>query len=280
MDLNRIAQLRDDYANNGVVHLPQGLGPAGLAAAQAAFEWSMANPGPLARSFEGGTGLFYNDLLNPNAFEAYRNLLEGTEAADLVASLWPGSDVWFLYEQIFLKEGGESRRTPWHQDSSYLPIGGETIAVMWIPFDSVAKADSLEFVTGSHRGVLYDGSSFDPNDDTAPIYGNGAMPRLPDIEKNRAAFDIVSFACEPGDVVIFHPAILHGGAPTHVGSRRRTLSLRFFGDDAHYASRPSFDDDVAALDQSVFGQMRRELADGAPFRHPYFPKIRDGAKAA
>jgi ectoine hydroxylase-related dioxygenase (phytanoyl-CoA dioxygenase family) len=280
MDLNEIARLRDTYARDGVVHIPQALGPRCLKLAEEAFNWSMAHPGPLARSFEGGTGTFYNDLLNPDALPAYRALLETSETADVVAALWPKSDVWFLYEQIFLKEGGESRRTPWHQDSSYLPIEGDTIAVMWIPFDPVAKEDALEFVRGSHRGVLYDGSTFDPKDDTTPLYGDGSMPRLPDIEKNRSAYDILSWGCVPGDVLVFHPAILHGGAPTHVGTRRRTLSLRFFGDDARYASRPGFTENEDSLDESVFGQMRRTLDDGAPFRHPYFPRIREKPLAA
>src|SRR5271166_6619377 len=90
-------------------------------------------------------------------------------------------DVWFMYEQVFLKDGGAARRTPWHQDSCYLPVAGEQLMVMWISFDPVAKQGALEFVRGSHRGVLYDGSSFDPDDDTAPLYADGRMPRLPNI---------------------------------------------------------------------------------------------------
>jgi ectoine hydroxylase-related dioxygenase (phytanoyl-CoA dioxygenase family) len=143
-----------------------------------------------------------------------------------------------MYEQVFLKEGGESRRTPWHQDSSYLAIAGEHLAVAWISFDPVAKTDALEFVRGSHRGVLYNGSRFALDDDTAPLYPGEALPRLPDIEAGRAAWDIVSWETAPGDVVLFHPAMLHGGAPTHPGQRRRTLTLRFFGRDARYDPRP------------------------------------------
>jgi ectoine hydroxylase-related dioxygenase (phytanoyl-CoA dioxygenase family) len=277
MTLDEIAGLRSTYAADGVVHIPQALDAATLAQAKAAFDWSMANKGPLARAFEGGTGLFYNDLLNPNALSAYRTLLEHSPVADVVAALWGARNVWFLYEQIFLKEGGESRRTPWHQDSSYLPIEGESIAVMWIPFDPVPKADSLEFVRASHRGPLYDGSRFEPGDDTAPLYGDGTMPRLPDIEAERGRYDILSWSCAPGDVLVFHPAILHGGAPTHPGGRRRTLSLRFFGSDAVYADRPTVGGDDANLDDSVFGQMRRQLRRGDPFRHSYFPQVRGAA---
>ena len=112
---------------------------------------------------------FYQDLANPQAPAAYRRMLEASPAPDIVAALWGTPDVWFMYEQVFLKEGGESRRTPWHQDSSYLPIDGNDIAVMWISFEPVAKENALEFVRGSHRGVLYDGSRFDPEDDTAPL---------------------------------------------------------------------------------------------------------------
>jgi ectoine hydroxylase-related dioxygenase (phytanoyl-CoA dioxygenase family) len=191
--------------------------------------------------------------------------------------LWRRADVWFMYEQVFLKEGGESRRTPWHQDSSYLPIDGSQIAVMWISFDPVAKNDSLEFVRGSHRGVMYDGSRFDPNDDTAPIYGDGSLPRLPNIEAERSRWDIVSWAVEPGDVLVFHPGVLHGGAATHRGTRRRTLSLRFFGEDAVYALRPGMSGKRRPVDDpeaSVFARAAAALSPGDPLCHPGFPKLR------
>jgi hypothetical protein len=51
--------------------------------------------------------------LNPNALTGYRRSLEELQAPDVIAELWNSPDVWFMYEQVFLKEGGESRRTPW-----------------------------------------------------------------------------------------------------------------------------------------------------------------------
>ncbi len=248
-----------------------------LSLAQAAFDWSLAHPSPAANRYAGGEGTFYQDLANPKAAAAYRELIERSNAADIAAALWGSDDVWFMYEQVFLKEGGESRRTPWHQDSSYLPIDGSQIAVMWISFDPVAKNDSLEFVRGSHRGVMYDGSRFDPNDDTAPIYGDGSLPRLPNIEAERSRWDIVSWAVEPGDVLVFHPGVLHGGAATHRGTRRRTLSLRFFGPDAVYASRPGMSGKRRPVDDpeaSVFARAAAALSPGDPLRHPGFPKLR------
>ena len=277
MTVEAIGKLSAAFRKDGVVCVRNAFDRDALAMAQAAFDWSLANPSPAANRYGGGEGTFYQDLANPKAAAAYRPLLERSNAADIAAALWGSDDVWFMYEQVFLKEGGENRRTPWHQDSSYLPIDGSEIAVLWISFDAVAKADSLEFVRGSHRGTMYDGSRFDPNDDTAPIYGDGSLPRLPNIEAERDRWDIVSWGVEPGDVLVFHPGMLHGGAATHRGTRRRTLSLRFFGDDVVYAARPGMSGKRRAVDDpeaSVFARAAAALSPGDPLRHPGFPKLR------
>ena len=144
------------------------------------------------------------------------------------------------------EEGGRTRRTPWHQDTSYLPITGQKLAVLWISFDPVAKEAALEFVRGSHRGPLHDGSRF----------------------------DIVSFPVEPGDVVAFHPSMLHGGAATPPGGRRRTLTLRFFGDDVRYAPRAGFSGILPDEPTTYFEELPACLRAGDPFRHSGFPKVR------
>jgi ectoine hydroxylase-related dioxygenase (phytanoyl-CoA dioxygenase family) len=223
-------------------------------------------------------GTFYQDLANPAALTRYRPLIHDTEIADLVAALWDTPDVWFMYEQVFAKSGGATRRTPWHQDTPYLPVRGSHVAVMWMSFEPVAAEHALEFVRGSHRGALYDGSRFDPDDDTAPIYGDGSLPRLPDIESQRDRWPIVSWATAPGDVLVFHPAMLHGGGATTESTSRRTLSLRFFGADAVVAARPNAvvaERADPSPDPAVHPLTRmRRLPDGAPFRDPAFPRVR------
>lgn len=277
--------LREEFRENGVVFISNALDPASLRMAEEAYNWSLAHPSPGAANFvtKNSAATFYQDLANPKAIGAYRRLLEDSPAGDIVAELWGTPNVWFMYEQVFLKEGGESRRTPWHQDSSYLPIDGPDIAVMWISFEPVAKENSLEFVRGSHRGVTYDGSRFDPDDDTAPLYGNGVLPRLPNIEAEREKWDIVSWGVQPGDVLVFHPAMLHGGAPTHGHIRRRTLSLRFFGDHSYYKRRPidvetttpPFRREPGQEDtRSPLAKVGETLKPGDPFRHPEFLKVR------
>lgn len=262
-----LAATRRDYQQDGVVFLPGVLDAKALAQAQAAYDWSLAHPGPLATKFaDTSDATFYNDLYNPGCKDAYAPMLRASPLPRLIADIWGSPDVWFMYEQVFLKEGGEARRTPWHQDSSYLTIAGDDLAVAWITFDPVAKSESLEFVRGSHKGVLYNGSRFELGDDTAPLHPDADMPRLPDIEAERDRWDIVSWAVSPGDVVLFHPAMLHGGAPTHPGQRRRTLTLRFFGDDSRYDQRPG------RAGPRVEG-IHQRMGHGDPFRDPAFLQL-------
>lgn len=257
------------YQADGAIHLPGVIDSATLAHLERGFNWNLANPTPSAcRFYEGEGAEFYQDLCHPQAAHEYREVLEQSVVADIVAALWGSSDVWFLYEQVFLKQGdAASRRTPWHQDTPYLALDGEELAVMWISFDPVPREQSLEFVRGSHRGELYNGSAFDADDDTAPIYADG-LPRLPDIERDRASWDIIGWAVAPGDVVVFHPSTLHGGGATAAGARRRTLSLRFFGADAVYAERP------AEAPAPLTAGLHDCLSPGMPFRHPAFPRLR------
>ena len=263
----------ETYRRDGVVYLPGALDAYAVAEAQKAYEWSLANPGPGAsRIAQRGEGLFYQDLYNPGCMEAYRHMLETSCVGDVVSQIWDSPDVWFMYEQVFLKEGGDARRTPWHQDSSYLSVAGEHLAVMWITIDPLTAEDSLEFIKGSHKGVLYNGSRFDVDDDTAPLHETDKAPRLPDIEAHRGDYDIISWANQPGDVVLFHPAMLHGGAPTRPGQRRRTLTLRFFGDQSYYDTRPG------PTGPNAPG-LHAMLSQGDAFRHPAFLKLRPHPRA-
>lgn len=285
------SSLNQSFRSDGVVHIAGALSTATLKLAENAFNWNLSHPGPGAAELPAnGSGTFYQDLANPASFAAYAELLDAAEIGRAIRSVWGKPDVWFMYEQVFRKSGGATRRTPWHQDTPYLPIEGDDLAVMWISFDPVTAEKSLEFVRGSHRGTLYDGSRFDPEDDTAPLYGDGSMPQLPDIEADRSRWPIVSYAIEPGDVVIFHPAILHGGAGTDAARERRTLSLRFFGEDAVVAHRPG--GPVETQDSTIrtestqdtktaSGKMKvhplttmRSKPAGSPFRDNLFPKLR------
>ena len=279
-ELADFATLRATYRNDGVVFIPAALNENALRLAEACFYWTLENPGPGAGAVLHGTpGTFYQDQANPDAFPAYRELLCDTAVADIAAGLFDCDNVWLMYEQIWLKEGADTRRTPWHQDLPYLPAEGDDLAVLWTSLDAVDKAHSLEFVKGSHRGPLYNPSAFNPQDTSANLFDADTWPALPDVDAAPHQFPILSWAFEPGDVVVFHPATLHGGAATVADKRRRTLSLRFFGDDARCAARPH--DGMANVDGLKHDDGGRHplkkmaLAEpGTLFRHPEFPQLR------
>src|SRR5579875_1954776 len=99
--------LQHQYEEDGVVLLKGALDPGSLAAAQAAYEWSLANPGPGASRLPpkaGAGGVFLNDLFNPRCLEGYREMLRASPLPRLIAEVWGSDDVWFFYEQVFLKE--------------------------------------------------------------------------------------------------------------------------------------------------------------------------------
>lgn len=246
---------------DGVVNLKGALTPAALAKLEAAIEWSLANPSPSARNFyPGEPALFFEDR-----GQNHRDVARAVGLDSMVSALWDEDQLWYMGEQLFLKEGGHSRRTPWHQDTSYLRMRGSQLIACWISLDALPKEHCLEFVRGSHKGTLYNGSAFADDDDTSPLYRHSPLPRLPDIQANRDAFDIASWDITPGDVVVFHLGILHGGAGTAPGIRRRTVSMRFMGPNVVYDGRVRGQDGALAGNDEAMADVYAGMKDGDPF---------------
>ena len=62
-----LAALSRAYREDGVVVVPRALGREALAQAHAAYDWSLAHPGPLRDEVRAAQtdATFYNDLYNP-----------------------------------------------------------------------------------------------------------------------------------------------------------------------------------------------------------------------
>jgi ectoine hydroxylase-related dioxygenase (phytanoyl-CoA dioxygenase family) len=255
------------FHEDGVVLLPQVLEPTWMDLVELGVTRNLRNPGPYHTiHYEGTPRAFVDDYCNYAAVPEYRMLVEHSPIVDVVATILGTERLWLFYDQIFVKDAGAgtARRTPWHQDATYWITGGRQLAGFWITLDDTPAEESLEFVRGSHLGPLYAGTAFDPNDETVPYQPHG-YERIPDIEADRASFDIVSFPITRGDVVLFHPAMLHGGGATAGGRPRRTLSLRFFGDDVVYETRPR--------PAPRYPGTSALLQPGDPLRGPWFPQV-------
>src|SRR5215213_9035053 len=228
---------REIWERDGVVHLPQVLPKEWVDLIEVGITRNLQHPGPYGRHlYPDSDREIIMDHSNFRAIPEYQILLSDSPIAEVVASILGTEQLWLFFDQLWVKEPGPGRRTPWHQDTTSWIAEGTHVGGFWISLDPLTASESLEFVRGSHRGPLYAGTAFDPYDETTPYYAEADWPRLPDIEADRSAWDILSFDFEPGDAIFFHPSVLHGGG---AGSqRRRTLSLRFFGDDAIYSPRP------------------------------------------
>jgi Phytanoyl-CoA dioxygenase (PhyH) len=260
---------RETLARDGVVCLKGALGSDAMAKVEAAVARSLSKPSPTARRFyPNDDSLFLEDR-----GQNHVGLVRETGLDTTVAALWDVDRLWYMGEQLFLKEGDASRRTPWHQDTSYLRMMGEQIVACWISLEALPKEHCLEFVRGSHRGVLFNGSAFAEDDDTAPLYKHSPLPRLPDIQADRKAFDILSWDIEPGDVIVFHLGVLHGGAGTAPGIRRRTISLRFLGPDVVFDGRPRDERGAQEGNDAALADVYAGLAHGDPFPTAHMPLV-------
>ena len=261
------AAAADALDADGVVHLAGALDDNALGMVTEAVEWSLNHPSPNAvRFYPNEDATFFEDT-----GQNHLDLVRRTGIDTMVSALWGGvDDMWYLGEQLFLKEGGSSRRTPWHQDTSYLRMRGSQLVACWISLDPLPRQHCLEFVRASHKGTLYNGSAFAAHDDTAPLYKRSPLPRLPDIQQHREEFDILSWDVQPGDVLVFHLGILHGGAGTEPGIRRRTVSLRFLGPNVVFDGRPRDDAGAQEGNDAAMATLYGALEDGDPF-HTVLP---------
>lgn len=266
---DHVDELRAVFWRDGVVVLRALFDDSWMALVAAGIERNLRNPGPNCQEHYAATSrAFLDDYCNYYAVPEYRMLVEWSPLAGCTASVLGTDRLWLFYDQIFVKAAPESeaRRTPWHQDTTYWVTGGEMLAGAWITVDATRREESLEFVRGSHRGPTFAGTVFDDHDETIPYaHPDDGFARIPDIEADRAAFDIVSFATEPGDVILFHPGVLHGGGATPESAPRRTLSLRFFGDDVTY--------DPPRRPAPRYPGLDAVLEVGEPLRGPWFPQV-------
>jgi hypothetical protein len=277
MDMHVTEQMKRNLADDGAIVVRGLFTPEQLKRVRQCFDYGIAHPGQPSKVYEGTSDEHFNEYGNPANVEQYLAMINELGLQDFVASLWDSENVWFLGEELFIKSGGKAGRSPWHQDTSYMPANGPHLLNIWISFERIPKQNSLEIVRGSHLSTQYDGTSYlDPSDPTARVWGEDYFPRLPDIEAERkndpTSWDVISWDIERGDALVFHSGALHGGAPvTPACPTRHTLVLRFFGDKLYYRPLPdkkaNFGADASALNDP-------SLTLGDPYRPSYYAQLR------
>lgn len=132
---------------------------------------------------------------------------------DQVMTALLGRSPYAVQTMIYFKPPG-SRGQALHQDNFYLKAEPGTCVAAWMALDRVDQANGcLEVVPGSHRWPIL----CTEKADTKVSFTDVTVP-LPEPDA------AVPIEMEPGDVLFFHGALVHGSAPNVTTDRfRRAL---------------------------------------------------------
>ena len=222
---------------------------------------AIANPDVMSESL----GTLRVDQFPAAKSPALKRIIEESPLAEITGRALRGA-VRFYMDQLFFKPKGLFAPTPWHQDTCYYNLKGESLIRAWVSPDRVPREVSLEVVRGSHlwnvtysplagrdpdldadaRAMLENARADEPMlgveayDDWDYFSGvrDNSLPKVPDIESHRDSYSILGWDYEPGDVILFHGHILHaaGGNVESERPRRAHASL-WAGNDVRYLHR-------------------------------------------
>lgn len=197
-------------------------------------------------------GAFLTDTGCWHRSSAIRALALDEAVAAAAARLMRSATVGYYDDQMFVKRPGTRQKTEWHQDYPTFHIEGWQGCVFWLPVDGATEeTGAMRYVRGSHRWDTQFGAGMFVSRTLMP---GSQGEKVPDIDADPGAYDVVSFDLEPGDVVVHHFRTLHTAGGNRSATRqRRAMSLRYVGDDMRFKLRP-----------------------GAPFPPHHTHKLQDG----
>ena len=274
-------QLTEDYARNGIVHVP-GAFADWVDRLNAAFDDMLAahragqplprlaaDPALGLASADEDTGTGRAHLRN--AAPHHRHLIDWAEhspAAELVARATGSRQVQLWYDLWFCKlPGGVAEgATPWHHDATGHPFTGPAMPSLWIALADVGPDDApLLTFRGSHldkrlfRPPVASGKEHLPD---PPGYAPVA-DMLATVAAAPARVDCWTVAA--GDALIIHPMTWHASLPQKSQRRRLALTSRWLGEELRWAPGPfSF---------PGFHAGAQTLAEGAQPPVPFLPVL-------
>ncbi len=207
---------------------------------EAGIARNLENPGPYAseNAVNDGEGRFFDDYCNWTRIPEFERMVRESCAGEIAARVMNSSTARFFHDHVLVKESGTFKATPWHQDAPYYFVDSDQTVSLWIPVDAVHSA-SLRLIAGSHRWErMVRPVSWADDSDFYDKGEAGDWIPVPDPDVSPEDMRVLEWRMEPGDAVLFHFRTLHGARGNPGSQRRRVLSLRWFGDDARFVSRP------------------------------------------
>lgn len=236
------------YREDGVVHVRGAFGREWIETMLRRIDARMRRVGKWGGdSNPGGTqGRFLHDRYLWPEDEGFRDFAFNSGVARLAAQAMGSQTARLYFDQIFVKEPQTRENFFWHQDLPYWPMNGQLICSAWVTFNDVdVNSSALEFVKGSdklgklYRPVMPEGAE---GQDNVSFIGTGDQEDIPDFDRLRDRYEILSFDMQAGDALIFNTRIAHSSrGNAHPTRRRVALSTRWLGDDAVWDPRPGTD---------------------------------------
>jgi ectoine hydroxylase-related dioxygenase (phytanoyl-CoA dioxygenase family) len=255
----------DAFVEDGVVCVRSVMPPEWLDAAAEAIARNLEDPTLIGQVISLPDQGFLNDIFVWLHDEGVRRFVLESPVANIAAQALAGlgaRTTTFFYDQTFVKEPGTQVPTPWHHDLTFWPVEGSQVCSIWMPLDPVTTETSgLEYVLGSHRWTQRF-KAITP--DYSEYMINPELDDVPDIDAHRDEYRVMAWDMEPGDVLVFHPLVVHGSAGnSSTTTRRRAIATRWFGDDVVYRDLP----------YTMPLPPGHGLTDGEPFGGPLFPSF-------
>ena len=154
-----------------------------------------------------------------------------------------GSNIILWATVFWYKEPHNTKYIPWHQDASYWPMEPRINLTAWIALGKTFSANGcLRLIPGSHKTWL--------DDDYQKLDETSSFSRGLDSEQVNES-NAVDIEMEPGEVVFFSEATLHGSNANTSNIPRLGYSLRF--------TTPEVKFNKSALEEQGLGYLARTI---------------------
>jgi phytanoyl-CoA hydroxylase len=235
------ADARRHFAEHGWLSVKAALGPAEVAAAQAAIDDLIAGrvAGFTGLMLERSTMGEYDVLPVDERYRCVRKLWDfcrvdprmdriaaGPSIRGILKNLFGGQDTRMFQDMALLKPPGRGREKPWHQDHAFFdfPLGTQVVGV-WIALDPATVANGcMQLLDGGHKQGPR--NHFRRRD-----------WQLCDSEMMGAKS--IAFPLEPGDALFFDGLIPHGTPANNTGERRHAIQFHYCAASAIEAEKDS-----------------------------------------
>ena len=213
------------YRENGFVQVNDVLSPPEVTALRAEIDQIYASDfGGIHTA--GGKGSAYGKVLDQRVNiwrdnAVVRAFVLQPRLAEVARQLAGVRAVRLWHDQALLKQPGDSRPTPWHQDLPYWPMQEPGALSCWIALNDVDEQNgAMSFVPGSQRAGRLPGINLVDPEDLFAMVPKGAL----------SGTRIVQSRLRAGSCTFHHGLCFHAAGANHTATPRRAMVIIYMPD--------------------------------------------------